>query len=113
MQKASRYIIIQTTLSSRLQAERLAKKLVEERLAACVSIIGPISSQYRFSGKLEKSREYLCLAKTRTSLYSRLEKAIAASHPYQIPEIIALPVIAGSRQYLAWLEAGTRTGKDK
>jgi periplasmic divalent cation tolerance protein len=74
-------------------------------LAACVQVIGPISSTYRWQGAVETSQEWLCLAKSRRDLYGPLEEAIRRLHPYQVPEILAIPVLAGGESYLAWLDA--------
>lgn len=98
------YLQVQTTLERRADAERLAYALVERRLAACVQIVGPIHSTYRWQGKIETAEEWLCLVKTRRDLYLVVEQAILELHPYEVPEIIALPITAGNASYLAWLE---------
>ncbi len=98
------YFQVQTTLERRSDAERIAHALVERRLAACVQIVGPIQSTYRWEGKIETAAEWLCLVKTRRDLYSVVEQAILELHPYEVPEVIALPITAGSASYLAWLE---------
>jgi periplasmic divalent cation tolerance protein len=98
------YLQVQTTLERRADAERLAHALVERRLAACVQIVGPIHSTYRWQGKIETAEEWLCLVKTRRDLYLVVEQAILELHPYEVPEIIALPITAGNASYLAWLE---------
>ncbi len=99
-----------TTLGSADDAHTLARALVEQRLAACVQIVGPVTSVYRWQDRIEEAQEYLCLIKTRLELYQRLEQAIRAVHPYQVPEILAFPVAAGSRDYLAWLSDQTVSG---
>jgi periplasmic divalent cation tolerance protein len=76
---------------------------VEQRLAACVQGSGPVSSTYRWQGKTEKATEYLLLVKTTRARFPAVEKAIKALHTYEVPEIIALPLTAGSQDYLAWL----------
>lgn len=101
----SEYIQVATTVPTAEEAESLAGVLVEKRLAACVQILGPMISHYRWQGKIETAGEYLCLAKSRTALYPELEAAIKAIHAYEVPEIIAMPVVAGSKEYLAWLAA--------
>jgi periplasmic divalent cation tolerance protein len=98
------YVQVQTTLERRADAERLAKALVERRLAACVQILGPIQSMYRWKGGLETAEEWLCLIKTRRDFYPRVEQAILELHPYEVPEIVVLPITTGSKTYLAWLE---------
>ena len=70
-------------------------------------IVGPIRSTYRWQGKIESDEEWQCWCKTRGELYARVEEAIRALHPYEVPEILAVPVVAGSERYLAWLDAET------
>ncbi len=103
----STYIQVVTTTARREEAERIARELVESRLAACVQIVGPITSTYHWLGKIETSEEWQCLAKTRSDLFARAEEAILRIHSYEVPEILAVPVIAGSASYLAWLDAET------
>jgi len=102
------YIQVMTTVVGRKDARRIADLLVQKRLAACVQVLGPIVSTYRWKGRVETAKEWLCLVKTRKSLYRRLEAAIRGIHPYEVPEILALPVVAGSRTYLDWLDRETR-----
>jgi len=104
------YIQVITTVERQEDAERIARHLVENRLAACVQLVGPIASTYRWRGAIESSREWLCLAKSRAELYAEIEAAIRQIHPYQLPEILAMPVIAGSRGYLDWLDQETMPG---
>jgi periplasmic divalent cation tolerance protein len=96
------------TIGSREDAERIARSMVEARLAACVQVVGPMTSVYRWQGVIETAEEFLCLLKTRRDLYPELEEAIRKIHPYQVPEILALPVTAGNPAYLQWLDAETR-----
>lgn len=97
------YIQIFTTTPSKEEAERIAHSLVHKKLAACVQVVGPIESTYRWKGKIERAREWLCIIKTKRSLYSAVEKQIRALHSYTVPEILAMPVVAGNRKYLTWL----------
>jgi periplasmic divalent cation tolerance protein len=106
---AARFVVVLTALDKRRLAQRIADILVEQRLAACVQISGPVTSTYRWQGNIEKTREYLVLAKTTRALYPAVEKAIKALHTYQAPEIVALPVAAGGKDYLAWLADALRT----
>jgi periplasmic divalent cation tolerance protein len=92
-----------TTIGDEPAARRIAQTLVERRLSACVQIVGPISSIYRWQGKVESSHEWMCVAKTVRALYQSVELAIRGLHPYEEPEIIALPIVDGSHGYLAWL----------
>jgi periplasmic divalent cation tolerance protein len=101
----SDYVLVLTTTGSEEEAERIAAELVERRLAACVQTVGPVISRYRWQGKLEREREWQCLAKTEAALYDELEHAVRELHSYEEPEIIATPIIAGSRGYLDWVSA--------
>ena len=97
------YIQVVTTTEKKEDAERIAKALVEKRLAGCVQIVGPIVSTYWWKENIAKAEEWLCLVKSRKDLYEELETSIKEIHPYETPEIIALPIIAGSKDYLKWL----------
>jgi periplasmic divalent cation tolerance protein len=97
------FIQVTTTTEKREDAERIARSLVETRLAACVQILGPIESIYRWKGKIETAVEWLCLIKSREENFGAIEHAIRSLHLYETPEIIAVPVAAGSRDYLDWL----------
>jgi periplasmic divalent cation tolerance protein len=99
----SEYVQVLTTVGSEEEAERIAAALVEGRLAACVQTIGPIASRYRWRGEIEEAREWQCLAKTEAARYDEVEEAIRAVHSYEEPEILAIPVLAGSAGYLAWI----------
>ena len=101
---AHEYIQVVTTTATREDAERIARSLVEERLAACAQVTGPITSTYRWQGKIETTAEWQCWAKSRGELWARIEAAIRRLHPYEVPEILAIPVLAGSPSYLAWLD---------
>jgi len=102
------YIQVATTVATEEEAGAIAKLLVEQRLAACVQVLGPMTSHYRWQGKMETAREYLCLAKSRAALYPAIEAAIKTAHSYEVPEIIAMPIIGGSKGYLAWLAEEVR-----
>jgi len=104
-------IQVVTTTSSREEAERIARALVEGRLAACVQVLGPITSTYRWEGAIETGQEWRCEAKTRAELFGEIEQAIRRLHSYQVPEILAVPVAAGSADYLGWLDAEVKRPK--
>jgi periplasmic divalent cation tolerance protein len=93
-----------TTTETKADAQAIARAVVEKRLAGCVQIIGPITSTYWWQGEIETAEEWLCVIKSRQDLYQRLEEAIREVHPYDVPEILAVPVIAGSKSYLEWLD---------
>lgn len=97
-----------TTTSSEEEAARISVALVDGRLAACVQVLGPIDSRYRWEGEIEESREWICLAKTEASRFDELEAAIRELHSYDEPEIVATPIVAGSRGYLAWISESLR-----
>ena len=105
------YIQVLTTTESRDVAETIGRALVDQRLAACVQIVGPITSIYRWQDKINTAQEWQCWAKTRRDLYDRIEETIRRLHPYQVPEILAIPVTAGSADYLAWLADETKNDK--
>jgi len=110
-----RHIEVRTAAGSREDAEKIARRLVDERLAACVQISGPVSSRYHWKGSIETSEEWVCTAKTRRDLYRRVEEAILQLHPYETPEITATEITAGSRAFLAWIaaETGTSSGAQR
>ena len=103
---------VSTTLDSEAAARQLARQLVEERLAACVQVVGPIASVYRWEGAISEATEWLCLIKTGETALPPLIERIRALHSYAVPEIIATPVVAGDPDYLAWVrrESTARTG---
>ena len=103
------YIQVVTTTEHRKDAERLPAPWSRQRLAACVQVMGPISSTYRWRGDIQTAQEWQCWAKSRRDLYPEIEKAIRRLHPYEVPEILAVPVLAGSASYLAWLDEEVRT----
>jgi periplasmic divalent cation tolerance protein len=99
------YIQVLTTVGSEQEAAKIADALLERRLTACVQTVGPIVSRYRWQGELEQAREWQCLVKTEASLYDEFEAAIRSLHSYEEPEILAIPVLAGSKGYLEWVSA--------
>jgi periplasmic divalent cation tolerance protein len=99
------YIQVLTTVGSEEEAAKISGALLERRLAACVQTIGPITSRYHWQGKLAQEREWQCLAKTEATLYQQVEAAIRSLHSYEEPEILAIPILAGSSGYLDWISA--------
>ena len=97
------YIQVTTTVEKRDDAEKLARTILEQRLAACVQI-APCTSLYWWQEAIEKAGEYVCSMKTRTDLFPALEQLLAREHPYDVPEILALPITGVSAAYAAWLE---------
>jgi periplasmic divalent cation tolerance protein len=102
-----RYLMVMTTLDAREDANRLARSLVEDRLAACVQVLGPIASTYRWQGQMETAEEWLCLIKTTGGRFDALAAHIDANHPYDTPELTAVPISDGSDRYLAWVSGET------
>ena len=104
MTSSKTHRVVFVTCGSLTEARRIARQVVHSRLAACVNILlGPVESVYRWKGNVEKAREVLLLIKTTQSCLVALEKKILKLHSYDTPEIIALPVVAGSRDYLRWV----------
>jgi len=99
-----KFIVVLVTAGSSAEGERLARALVEERLAACVNRIPSVQSVYRWEGKVEESTEELLVIKTRADLLPALEKRVSELHSYAVPEVIALPIVSGSEAYLKWLD---------
>ena len=101
-------LLVMTNLPDTASAEVLATALIEERLAACVNILAPCRSVYRWNGAVEQASEVPMLIKTTDDRYAALEAAIRTQHPYELPEIIALPITRGLPDYLAWVDTETR-----
>jgi len=100
-------IAVLTNVPDAATAETIARSLVERRLAACVYILPAVNSVYRWEGKIEQAVETMLLIKSTESRYAELEKAIVKLHPYDVPEIIALPIVAGLPEYLWWVASET------
>lgn len=103
MEPDTDYHLVITTCPNSDVARRLADHVVENRLAACVNIISDITSVYRWQGKISTDLEQLLLMKSPKSRYPELEQAIKAMHPYELPEVVAVPIRAGLADYLAWI----------
>jgi len=102
-------LLVLTNLPDRTAAERLAGALIEQRVAACVNILAPCKSVYRWQDAVQHDDEHPVLIKTTADRYAALEAAIRAAHPYELPEIIAVPIERGLPAYLAWVDAETRS----
>ncbi len=101
------YLQVITTIGSPVEADRIGRQLVADRLVACFQVIGPIRSTYRWQGRVEQADEWLCLAKTTMDRYDELAAELGRLHPYETPEIVATPIVAGSGAYLDWVAAET------
>jgi periplasmic divalent cation tolerance protein len=104
---ASEARLVLVTAGAEEQARSIAHRLVEERLAACVNVVGPIRSIYRWRGAVEDEAEFLLLIKTRARLLGRLERRVIELHSYEVPEVLALAPSGGSAAYLGWLLEST------
>lgn len=103
--------IVLTTCPSSETATALAEQLIEAKLAACINVIPGVRSYYEWKGKLETGTEHLLLIKSRCDVFDALQIVITSAHPYELPEIIAVPITAGSSPYLVWLDSTMRTPK--
>lgn len=101
--ESARFQLVFTTCPDSAVAERIGQTLVAERLAACVNLLPPMRSVYRWKGRVETASEHLLIVKIRATDYDAVERRIRALHPYELPEVIAVPVVGGSAAYLAWL----------
>lgn len=97
-----------TTVDTMEEAEKIARAVVEKNLVACAQISGPIVSIYRWKGNVEQAKEWRITMKSRKDLYGNIEKTIMSLHPYEVPEIIAIPILEGSEKYLEWIKETTR-----
>ena len=108
MKTGGEYRVVLVTCGSLPEARRIARSVATKGFAACVNIsLSPVESIYAWKGKVEKAREYLLIFKTSATRLSELEREVKRLHSYDIPEFIVLPIIAGSRKYLAWLQQST------
>jgi periplasmic divalent cation tolerance protein len=101
-------IIVLVTCGSEEEAIKIAQSLVEERLAACVNLVSPVRSIYRWEGKIWDEKEWILIIKTQKQRFEKLERKVKSLHSYSVPEIIGLPIIEGSSSYLDWLEEMTK-----
>jgi periplasmic divalent cation tolerance protein len=99
------YVIVLVTTSNEQEAEKIIRRLLDEKLIACANIISPVSSHFHWSGKIEKAEECLVLMKSREDLFEKLAETVKSLHSYEVPEILALPIINGSKTYIDWLES--------
>jgi periplasmic divalent cation tolerance protein len=104
----SSFIVVLVTCGSEEEALKIAHFLVEDRLVACVNLISPVRSIYRWEGKILDEKEWILFIKTRKERFEELEKQVKALHSYSVPEIIALPIVEGSASYLNWVKEMTQ-----
>jgi periplasmic divalent cation tolerance protein len=99
----NKFIVVFITCAKRTEAKKIADALVSSRLAACVNIIPSVESIFRWEGKIDNAKEVLLVVKTRQGLFSKLVKKVKSMHSYEVPEIIALPIVCGEPSYLKWI----------
>ena len=102
------HIVVLVTASSREEADKIAQGLLEEKLAACVNIVEGLESRFWWQGKIDSAKELLLIIKTRKTLFNKLAKKVRSLHSYTVPEIIAIPIISGSKAYLDWINDCTK-----
>jgi len=100
-------IVVLTTCGSEDEARKLASVLIEKHMAACVNITSPVTSVYRWKGSIEQAQEWMLIIKSRRERFEELRVVIESAHSYELPEVLAIPVLEGSPNYLAWVEAET------
>jgi len=105
-------IVVFSTCATAADAERLARALVDQRLAACVNVVPAIRSFYHWKGQTEATDEFLLVVKTSRPLFAALHAELEKLHPYELPELLALPIVAGAENYLNWLQDNLRGAED-
>ena len=103
-------IVVFSTCGSEAEAEQLARRLVEGHLAACVNIGAPVRSFYRWKGVVENAAEWMLVIKTSRELFERLRLSLEGAHSYELPEVLAIPVVEGSPNYMSWLDQELGSG---
>lgn len=110
---AAAYSVVLVTVPDKKTAAKLGRGLVEGRLAACVNVVGDVSSIYRWQGKIAEASELLLVIKTKSALVPEIVEFVRKNHPHSVPEVISLPIQQGHRPYLDWIGAGTVFTKPK
>ena len=105
-------IVVLTSCAAAADAERMARALVEGRLAACVNVVPGVRSYYHWKGATESTEEFLLIVKTSRDLFEPLRAEMEKLHPYELPELLALPVVAGAENYLSWLQSNLRGAQE-
>ena len=102
------HIVVFVTVPSRKSAKVISELLLKKKLAACVNIISGVESYFWWEGKIDRAKELLLVIKTKKGLFTRLVEAVRSEHPYSVPEIISLPIVAGNKKYLEWINDSCR-----
>lgn len=110
MKEARRQVVVMITTASEEEAHRIAELLVNQRKAACVNIVPRVDSLFRWQGKLVSAQESLLIVKTKASLLPEIISLVKEAHSYEVPEIIALPIISGNEDYLKWMDSEVSEG---
>jgi periplasmic divalent cation tolerance protein len=105
---STNFVVVLITAGNREEARQIAELLVNEKKAACVNTVADVDSLFRWKGKVESARESLLLVKTRAALLPEIVSLVKEIHSYEVPEIIALPIVGGSEDYLRWLDSATQ-----
>jgi len=105
--KPGDFVVVLVTAGSADEAARVGRTLVDERLVACANVVGPIRSIYRWEGAVDEAAEHLLVMKARAADVAAIDARVRALHSYDVPEVLALPVVGGSAAYLAWVAAST------
>ncbi len=99
----SDFVMVYVTTASKAEAEKIAQTLLKERLIACANIIGPVSSHFHWSGKIDSAEEYLMIMKSHAGLFAELEQRVKTLHSYEVPEVLAVAISAGFKAYFEWM----------
>jgi periplasmic divalent cation tolerance protein len=97
--------MVYVTTASKAEAEKIAQTLIEEHLIACANILGPVSSHFHWKDKIDSAEEFLMILKSRVDLFAVLEQRVRALHSYDVPEILAVPIVEGSKAYFDWMNS--------
>jgi periplasmic divalent cation tolerance protein len=111
IRNGGRYRVVLVTCASMAEARKIGHAVVEKKLAACANIVAGVESIYRWKGKVERAREALVIMKTSETRLRQLKREVKRLHSYDVPEFIALPIVAGSKEYLQWIGENTLAGK--
>ncbi len=103
-----KFMMVLTTVGSEKHAEKISKELVNKELAACVQVLGPMKSTYKWKEELQVDKEWMCFIKSRKDIFEELQNKIKSLHPYENPEIISFDISHGSKEYLSWVDENTK-----
>jgi len=99
------YVLVYVTTANKSEAEKIAQALLKERLIACANIIGSVSSHFHWEGKIDTAEEYQMIMKSRADLFGELEQRVRALHGYEVPEVLAVAIVDGSKAYFDWMDS--------